>query len=92
MFNFKMLRKDTNYVGQLVKFSSKPKIWEKIKNEFNLQGQLQFMYNEIIHSIAKSQKDEVIANTENIKNLVFQSHHSIKNYQIEQQRNLQYFN
>lgn len=54
MYNFKMLRKDTNYVGQLVKFSSKPKIWEKIKNEFNLQGQLQFMYNEIIHSIAKS--------------------------------------
>ena len=34
--------------------NGKPKLQEKLKNEFNLQGQLQFPYNQIIHSISKS--------------------------------------
>ena len=37
--NFKMSRIDINYVGQLFKFNSKPKLWEELKKEFNLQGQ-----------------------------------------------------
>ena len=71
-----------NYVGQLFKCDGKPKLWEELKNEFNLQRQLQFIYNEIIHYFPKSWKDAVIANSENIKNLVFESHHLIKNHQI----------
>ena len=78
LYNFKMSRKDINYVGQLFKCDGKPKLWEELKNEFNLQGQLQFIYNQIIHSIPKSWKDALIANLENIKNLVFQGHHLIK--------------
>ena len=35
-----MLGKDINYVGQLYKCYGKPKLWEELKNEFNLQGQL----------------------------------------------------
>ena len=54
----------------------------RIKNEFNLQGQSQFMYNQIIHSIQKSWKDAFIADSEIIKNLVFEGHHLIKNHQI----------
>ena len=77
-----MSRKDINYVGQLFKCDGKPKLWEELKNEFNLQGQLQFIYNQIIHSIPKSWKDAFIANSENIKNLVFEGHHLIKNHQI----------
>ena len=77
-----MLRKGINYVGQLFKCNGKPKLWEELKNEFNLQGQLQFIYNRIIHSIAKSWKDALIAKLENIKSLVFQGHHLIKNHQI----------
>ena len=46
--------------------------------EFNLQGQLQFIYSQIIHSISKSWKDTFIANSENIKNLVLESRHLIK--------------
>ena len=61
--------------------------------EFNLQGQLQFIYSQIIHSISKSWKDTFIANSENIKNLVLESRHLIKkssnllSEQIEQQKN-----
>ena len=50
--------------------------------EFNLQGQLQFIYSQIIHSISKSWKDTFIANSENIKNLVFEGLHLIKNHHI----------
>ena len=80
-----MSQKDINYVGQLFKCNDKPKLWEELKNEFNLQGQLQFilfLYNQIIHSISKSWQDALMANLENIKNLVFQGHHLINTYQI----------
>ena len=51
--NFKMSRKDINYVGKISKYNGKPKLWEELKNEFYLQGQLRFMYIKIIHSIPK---------------------------------------
>ena len=54
LYNSKISRKDINYVGQHFKCNDKPKLWEELKNQFNLQGQLQFIYNQIIHSIAKS--------------------------------------
>ena len=44
---------------------------EKLKNEFNLQDQLQFLYNQIIHSILKSWNDALTANLENMKIPVF---------------------
>ena len=47
-----------------------------------MEGKLQFIYNQIIHCISKSWEDAVIANLENIKNVVFQGHHLIKNHQI----------
>ena len=43
---------------------------------------MQFIYNQIIHSIPISWKDAHIANLENIKNLVLMGHHLMKNYQI----------
>ena len=46
-----MSRKDINYVGQLFKCDGKPKLREELKNEFNLQDQLQFIYNQIMNSI-----------------------------------------
>ena len=49
-----MSQKDIYYVGQLFKFNDKPELLEELKNEFNLQGQLQFIYSQIIHSIPKS--------------------------------------
>ena len=70
-----MSRKDINYVGQVFKCNGKPKLWEELKNEFNLQGQLQFMYNQVIYSIPKSWKDAFKGDLENIKNSVFQGHH-----------------
>ena len=59
-----MSQNDIHYVGLLFKWNGKPmvKLWEKLKNEFNLQGQLQFIYNQIIYSIPKSWKDTLIAN------------------------------
>ena len=75
IYNFKMSRKDINYVGQLFRGDGKPKLWEEAKNEFDLDGQLHFIYNQIKHSIPKSWKDALMANSENIKNLVFQGHH-----------------
>ena len=71
-----------NYIGQLFKCSFKPKLWEYLKNEFNFQGQLQLIYNQVIHYIPESWKNALIANLENIKNLVFQGHPLIKNHQI----------
>ena len=53
LYNFKISRKDMNYVGQLFKCDGKPKLREELKNEFNLQDQLQFIYNQIILSIPK---------------------------------------
>ena len=82
LHNFKISRKDINYVGQLFKCDGKPKLWEELKNEFNLQDQLQFTYNQIMHSIPKSWKDAFIVNSEIIKNLIFEGHHLIKNHQI----------
>ena len=38
--------------------------------------------DEIIHSIPKYWKDALIANSENIKNLIFQAQHITKNHQI----------
>ena len=69
-----MSQNDTNYIGQLFKFSDKRKLWLELKNEFNVQDQLQFTYNQIINSIPK--------NIKNIKNLVFQGHHLTKNHEI----------
>ena len=43
---------------------------------------MQFIYNQIIHSIPKSWKDALTANLENIKNLVFEGHHLIRSHQI----------
>ena len=80
--HIKMLRKDINYAGQLFKCNGNPKLWEELKNEFNLQCQLQFIYSQIIHSVPKYWKDALIENFKNIKNLVFQDHHLIKNHQI----------
>ena len=77
-----MSRKDINYIGQLFKCNGKPKLWEELKNEFNLQGQLQFIYNQITHSIPKSWKDALLANLENIKNLVFHGYHLIKKHKF----------
>ena len=47
-----------------------------------MQGQLQFICNQTIHFIPKASTDALIANLENIKNLVFEGHHLIKNHQI----------
>ena len=49
-----MSRKEVNHDGQLSKCNGKPKLWGELKNELNLQGQLQFIYNQVIHSIPKS--------------------------------------
>ena len=73
--NFKTSRKYVNYVGQLFKYDRKPKLWKELKNGFNWQDQLQFIYNQIIHSIEKSWKDALIANLETIKDLVFEGHY-----------------
>ena len=81
-YNFEMSRKDMSYVGQLFKCDDKPTLWEELKNDLNLQGQLQFIYNQIIHSFPKSLKDASISNLKIIKNLVFQLHHLIKTHQI----------
>ena len=43
-----MSRKDINYVGQLFRCDGKSKLWEELKDEFDLQGQLRFIYNQII--------------------------------------------
>ena len=43
---------------------------------------MQFIYNQIIHSIPKSWQDALIADLENIKNLVIEGHHLMKNHQI----------
>ena len=45
---------------------------KELKNEFNYQGQLQFIYSQQIHSIPKSWKHALIANLENIKNQDFE--------------------
>ena len=58
-----MLRKGINYIVQLFKFNGKPKICKELNNEYNQQGKLQFIYNEIIHSIPKSWKDSLIVNS-----------------------------
>ena len=78
LHNFKTSRKDVNYVGQLFKYDRKPKLWRESKNRFNLQDQLQFIYNQMIHSIPKSWKDTLIGNLENIKDLVFEGHYCNK--------------
>ena len=44
LYGFKISRKDINYVGQLFNCNGKPNLWEELKNEFNLQGQLHFIY------------------------------------------------
>ena len=43
---------------------------------------MQFIYNQIIHSIPKSWKDALIANLENIKNLISEGHHLTRYHQI----------
>ena len=44
---------------------------EIIKNELDLQDQLHFIYNQLIDSFPKYWKDALMANSENIKNLIF---------------------
>ena len=38
-----------NYVGQLLKSNGKPKLQKELKKEFNSEGQLQLIYNQILH-------------------------------------------
>ena len=59
----------------------------RIKNEFNLQGQLKFIYNQIIHSIPKSWKDALTANF-----FFFQRYHLIKHHQTYCLEKLKYLN
>ena len=75
VYNFKISRKNINHVWQLFKCDGKPKLWEELKTEFDIQGKLHFIDNQIIHSILKSWKDPLMANSEYIKNLVYQDHH-----------------
>ena len=77
-----MSPKNVSYVRQRFKCDGKTKLCEKLKDEFEIQGQIPFIYVQIIHSIPKSWKDALMAKSENIKNLVFQGHHLIKNQQI----------
>ena len=35
-----MSRKDINYIGELFNCDSKPKLWEELKKDFNLQDEL----------------------------------------------------
>ena len=44
LYNFKISRKDINYMGQLFKCDGKPKLWEELQNEFYLRSQLQYIY------------------------------------------------
>ena len=69
--------KKISYFGQLFKCNAKPELWEKLKNEFNLQGQLHFICNQIIHSIPKCWEDALLANLENNKHLIFQGKHLV---------------
>ena len=39
------------------------KLWKELKNELNLQGQLQFIYNQTLHSILKLWRDAFIQYT-----------------------------
>ena len=82
VYNFKISRKNINHVWELFKYDGKPKLWEELKTEFDLQGKLHFIDNQIIHSILKSWKDPLMANSENIKNLVYQDDHLMKSHQI----------
>ena len=36
LYSLKISQKDTNYDGQIFKCDGKPKIWEELKNKFNL--------------------------------------------------------
>ena len=54
IYNFKISQKYINYVGQLFKCGDIPKLWEELKNEFDLLGQVHFIYNQMIHSILRS--------------------------------------
>ena len=38
IYHFKMSRKDVTYIGQLIKFNGKPKLWKNFKNEFDLRA------------------------------------------------------
>ena len=40
-----MSQKDINYVEQFFQCNGKPKLWEELKTQLNLQGQLEFIYN-----------------------------------------------
>ena len=62
-----MSKKDTYYFGQPFKPNGKSKLWEESKNEIKLQGKIQFIYNQIIHSVPKYWKDALIANSEMLK-------------------------
>ena len=77
-----MSQENINDAGQLLKFNGKSKLLQELKNEFSLQGQSQFIYDQIIYSIPKSWKDSLLPSSENIKNLSFQGLHVIKKYQI----------
>ena len=59
----------------------KLKLWEELKNEFNLQGQLQFIYNQIIF-YSKILDICTYNKLRECQYLVFQGHHLIKNHQI----------
>ena len=76
IYDFKISRKDINYVGQLSKCNGKPKLWEELKMNLTYRSNYSLY---IIHSIPKSWKDSLIANLENMRNLVFHGHHLIKN-------------
>ena len=57
LYNFKISRKDINYVGQLLICDGKPKLWEELKKQI-----CRVNYSYFCNSIPKSWKDELIAN------------------------------
>ena len=81
-FVIESFQKNINFVNGLIKEAGKFKTWEQITREFNIDKNLYFKWNQLVHAIPNYWKKTLTENTINSQNLSYLNHDLIKSNQI----------
>ena len=82
IYNCYISKKKINYIAQFFGRAGNLKMWEVLKEEYQLNENKKFAFIQIIHAIPKSWKENLASTLENIDNLVVQDHHLIQKNQV----------
>ena len=75
-------KRNTNFVGQLLKTDGAVKPWKQLQEGYGLASKLKFKWIQLIHSLLKPWIEQIFIDSGNPINLGIQDHHLTKKHQI----------